>query len=77
MNRKIKLIWDFYGKDAKKTALHHEIHLRDYAEVESLQDPYFTVEEVNLNHWVATMQVEESVVFEVRDALKPHRGEVV
>ena len=77
MNRTIRLIWDFYGKDAHQTALHHEVHLQDYAVDQDLENTFFSVEEIDINHWIATMHVKEEVVFEVRDALKPHRGEVV
>ena len=31
MSRKIKLLWDFRGPDAKETAKHHTIHLKDFA----------------------------------------------
>jgi len=30
MNRQIKLIWDFRGQAAVKTAEHHEIHLKEF-----------------------------------------------
>ena len=36
MNRKIKLIWDFRGPAATQTALHHEIHLKEYIVAEKL-----------------------------------------
>ena len=29
---KVKLIWKFYGQDCLKTANHHLIHLKDFAE---------------------------------------------
>ena len=32
--RKIKLIWDFRGEAAAKTAEHHDIHLNEYLEKE-------------------------------------------
>jgi hypothetical protein len=36
MERKIKLIWDFRGPTAAKTAEHHEIHLKEYSAIEKL-----------------------------------------
>ena len=36
MSRQIKLIWDFRGAAAAKTAEHHEIHLKEYIEAEKL-----------------------------------------
>ena len=35
--RKIKLIWDFRGQAARKTAEHHEIHLKEFIQAEKLQ----------------------------------------
>jgi len=37
MEKKIKLIWDFRGPTAKKTAEHHTIHLKEYIESEELK----------------------------------------
>jgi hypothetical protein len=34
MSRQIKLIWDFRGEVAAKTAEHHEIHLKEYISIE-------------------------------------------
>ena len=36
MSRQIKLIWDFRGATAEKTAEHHVIHLKQYIESEKL-----------------------------------------
>jgi len=36
MSRKIKLLWDFRGPDAKATAEHHTIHLKEFATLEKL-----------------------------------------
>lgn len=38
MTKKIKLLWDFKGPDpdAKETAKHQAIHLKEFAEVEKL-----------------------------------------
>src|SRR5690606_1132164 len=33
MEKKLKLIWDFFGPDAKKTAEHHEIHLKEFIQI--------------------------------------------
>jgi hypothetical protein len=34
--RKLKLIWDFHGPDANQIAEHHEIHLKQYIQLEKL-----------------------------------------
>ena len=76
MSRKIKLIWDFRGPASAKTAEHHEIHLKEYIVIEKLplNITGFTI--VNDMHATAFMVVEEPNMIQVRDALKPHRGEV-
>lgn len=74
--RKIKLIWDFRGQAAAKTAEHHEIHLKEYIQIEqlALNNTGFTI--INELYAIAFMVVEEKDMILVRDALKPHRGEV-
>lgn len=74
--RKIKLIWDFRGVAASKTAEHHEIHLKEYLVKENypLQITGFT--EINDMYAIAFLVVEEKDMITFRDAIKPHRGEV-
>jgi len=31
LERKLKLIWDFRGESSEKTAEHHAIHLKEFA----------------------------------------------
>lgn len=76
MSRKIKLIWDFKGEDAQKTAEHHNIHLKQFDEKEKLKSLDFGVETLNELHSIAFMTVIEANVFKVRDALLPHRAEI-
>ena len=74
--RKIKLIWDFRGQAAAKTAEHHEIHLKEYIQIEKLSLNLTGYSIINDMHAIAFMVVEEKDMIAVRDALKPHRGEV-
>ncbi len=76
MDRKLKLIWDFIGPAAAKTAAHHEKHLKEFIAMENL--PLNITGHVDLHdmHSIAFMVVAESQMIAVRDALKPHRGEV-
>lgn len=74
--RKIKLIWDFRGPAGEGTAKHHAIHLKEFAEREGINSLDMGVESINEMHWIAYMVVEEKDMVTVRDALKPHRGEV-
>ncbi|MFM2230407.1 MAG: hypothetical protein RL607_1665 [Bacteroidota bacterium] len=76
MSRKIKLIWDFRGPAGAKTAEHHEIHLKEYIALEKLPIQITGFEQLHEMHAIAFMVVEESSMIAVRDALKPHRGEL-
>jgi hypothetical protein len=76
MSRKIKLIWDFRGEAAAKTAEHHAIHLNEYLEKEKLTLEKTGFEILNEMHVIAFVVVEEKDMIRFRDALKPHRGEV-
>ena len=74
--RQLKLIWDFRGPASKKTAEHHEIHLKDYIRRSQLKHNITGVESLNDMHSLAFLVVEESEMITVRDALKPHRGQL-
>jgi len=77
-NRTIKLIWDFKGDDdAKQTAEHHIIHLKEFSVKEKLILTEVGVEKINELHYIAYLNVMESEVFTVRDTLIPHRAEIV
>lgn len=76
MSKKIKLIWDFRGSVAEKTAEHHEIHLKEYLKTEQLPFTITGFEVINELHAIAYMVVSEEKMIQVRDALKPHRGEI-
>ena len=76
MSRQIKLIWDFRGPVAAKIAEHHEIHLKEYIQTEKITLNITGFEIINDMHAIAFMVVEEANMIVVRDALKPHRGEV-
>ncbi len=74
--RNIKLIWDFRGAVAAKTAEHHEIHLKEYIEIEKLEIKITGFEILNEMHAIAFMVVTDEYMIQVRDTLKPHRGEL-
>jgi hypothetical protein len=76
MSKKIKLIWDFRGSVASKTAEHHEIHLKEYIQMEKITLNITGFDSINEMHAIAFMVVEEENMIVVRDALKPHRGEI-
>ena len=72
----IKLIWDFRGSTSAKTAQHHEIHLKEYIVSNGLQLNITGFETFGEMHAIAFVVVTENEMIGVRDALKPHRGEV-
>ncbi len=74
--RQIKLIWDFRGETAAKTAKHHEIHLKEYIDIEKFPVIITGFEIKNEMHAIAFMVVSDDNMIQVRDALKPHRGEI-
>ncbi|MET3731158.1 hypothetical protein [Moheibacter stercoris] len=75
MEKKLRLIWDFRGPDAQKTAEHHEIHLKEFIQAEKLMNNITGVETISEMYSVAYLVVDENEMIAVRDALKPHRGE--
>ncbi len=72
----IKMIWDFRGSAAEKTAEHHEIHLKEYIVSQKLPLDITGFQRLNEIHAIAFMVVERENMIGVRDALKPHRAEV-
>ena len=76
MDRNIKLIWDFRGDEAHEIAKHHVIHLDEFATREKIDLIASGVDTISEMHCVAYMVVKEPKMIAVRDALKPHRGEL-
>ncbi|WP_339756212.1 hypothetical protein [uncultured Winogradskyella sp.] len=74
--RKLKLIWDFRGPASLKTAEHHLIHLKEYIQLKNLDITITGVETLSDMHSLAYLVVAESEMKPIRDALKPHRGQV-
>ncbi len=74
--RRLKLIWDFRGPHALKTAEHHNIHLKEYIAIQKLNISTTGFETLTDMHAIAYMVVDEQDMKPIRDALKPHRGQV-
>ena len=74
--RKLKLIWDFRGPNGQRTAEHHLIHLKEYIALEKLDISITGVEVLSEMHAIAFLVVDEADMKPIRDALKPHRGQV-
>ncbi len=76
MSRQIKLIWDFRGPAATKTAEHHEIHLKEFIAIEKISLNITGFEILNEMHAIAFMVATDENMIQIRDTLKPHRGEL-
>lgn len=76
MPEHIKLIWDIRGAEAKPMAEHHVKHLHEYMAIENLEMIDSGVQEINDVHCTAYLVVNKENMIQVRDALKPHRGEL-
>lgn len=74
--RMLKLIWDFKGPDAETTAKHHAIHLKEYRDSRKLSLDYTGTEKLSDAHAIAYLVVTDIEMPAVRDALKPHRGQI-
>lgn len=76
MNRKIRLIWDFYGDTAEGTAKHHLIHLGEFMQRSSMPIYNEGISTEAELHALAFITVDEKDVISLRDALKPGRAYV-
>ena len=76
-NRKIKVIWDFYGDRAEKTAEHHLIHLREFMQKHQLELLDSGTGSAADFHTLVYLTVHEKDVKTIRDAVKPERAFVV
>ncbi|MFI1743044.1 hypothetical protein [Thalassobellus sediminis] len=74
--RQLKLIWDFRGPDSLKIAEHHEIHLKEYIAIKKTELKITGFEQLTPLHCIAFMVVNENEMKPIRDALKPHRGQI-
>ena len=76
LDRKIKMIWDFRGPGAAKTAEHYRKHLEEFIVIEELKFDITGVNHFSDTHSIAFIVVAEFEMEEAREILKPHRGEV-
>lgn len=74
--RKIKIIWDFKGPAGEQTAIHHAIHLKEYAETKQISFLEINSSKISDFHSIAFITVPEDYMLIIRDELKPHRAEL-
>jgi len=73
---RVKLIWDFRGPNAQPIAEHHAIHLKEFVVIEQLQNTLCSTEKITDMHHVAFLVVEKTKMNELRERLKPTRGQI-
>ena len=76
LDRKIKIIWDFRGPSAASIAEHYQKHLEEFIIIEELKFDITGVEQFSPTHSITFLVVAEFELKEVKDILKPHRGEI-
>ncbi|MCL6275618.1 hypothetical protein M3P19_16510 [Muricauda sp. 2012CJ35-5] len=76
LDRKIKMIWDFRGPGASGTAEHYQKHLEEFIVIEELKFDITGCQHYSPTHSITYMVVAEFELKEVKDILKPHRGEI-
>ncbi len=74
MSGRVKLIWDFYGPTAERTAQHHRTHLDEFARLQQLRVQTTGAEQFAEGHWIAWLLAEPQDVESLRASLSPNRG---
>jgi hypothetical protein len=74
MENKIRLVWDFRGMDALKTAEHQLVHLLEFMKKEDISFFDDKVEEINEMYSICSISIMQSNLDFVKNKLKPHRG---
>ena len=76
MSSTIRLHWDFFGPDAKLTAEHFQRHLDQFCQRAGISE-YQSWVSVQPARCTALLECDEQYLKQIRDALKPVRGERV
>ena len=77
MKKKIKLIWQFSGKNALKIADHHLVHLNEYILQHDIDVIDKGTELINEFSSISFIIIDDDLVEKLRVVLKPHRGLIV
>lgn len=77
MDEKIKLIWDIRSIDAKEVAEHHVKHVNEYIESKGLENTTAEFVEIFPHYYQAYILTTKKYMVQLRDDLKPQRGEYV
>ena len=74
MSKKAQLIWNFNGQDGLKTAEHHLVHLKEFAQMEAVPVLKSWVNKTSPLSCEAHIIVEMKWVEKLRTQLKPNKG---
>ena len=74
MSKKAQLIWNFNGQDGLKTAEHHLVHLKQFAQMEALPIIKSGINKTSPLSCEAYIIVEMEWVEKLRTQLKPNKG---
>ena len=74
MSKKAQLIWNFKGQDGLKTAEHHLLHLKEFAQMEAVPILKYGVNKTSPLSCEAFIVVEMEWVEKLRTQLKPNKG---
>jgi len=76
MEERVKLIWDFRGPNAEHTAAHHAIHLGEFTTTEGIPHTLHGSQMLTEMHHIAYLVVEKKWMNDLRERLKPTRGQL-
>ena len=71
MEKRIKFIWKFYGVEAKGTAEHHVIHLKEYCENNKFNSCESNIEDLEEGGTQAFLIIDEKDAITAHAFLKP------
>ena len=74
MSKKAQLIWNFNGQDGLKTAEHHLVHLKEFAQIEAVPILKSGVNKTSPLSCEAYIIIEMEWVEKLRTQLKPNKG---
>ena len=74
MSKKAQLVWNFNGQDNLKTAEHHLVHLKEFAQMEGVPIIKYGVNKISPISCEVFIIVEMEWVEKLRTQLKPNKG---
>lgn len=69
----IRLVWDFFGPDARGTAMHHAIHLREFMTREGIEGVVYGQGAEVEGHFASWCEVEAHLAPRIAKVLRPQR----